>query len=371
MAKIFNKRFLGVFIAVLAIASLVFGFSIPVFRDDSRSTDEKTFLNDVAPTSYIDYRIEIDGVNHTNSLGNSTAHFLGERFVVRYIIQYREGFVKPDFDGAFNSTFFDSFEITKQPKVSDQEVYSRTQRRTTIRIREYVYELELAIFKGLVEDIYYLPSVELDYVFVGNTIVTGDVGFLTMSYPHPLHVADFYGGETENVALLPTRGAFENNQTTKNNFHNFAAILFGSLALGFLVFGFRDKESHKKMLEKFSSEQKLSDDFRRFANKNWLSQKSANIRMRELESLAITMLKKFKDLEVLDFYRDTVSKELYDLFASAWFSDQSTVSYEDVGKAFTILFGIFADDLRPFENGTSRLSFFQKSNFQRTASRGR
>ena len=248
MRKILSKKTLFVTLITLGVIFALFAFLTPSFGDIEEG-EEKLLLDKERAPNFIDYRVEV-----IDSSGkDNTSHTLGERFHVRYIIHYREDAVKPNFEEAFSDTSFAPFELMSEVKIFQRIVDKWEIKRGDINVVEYIYEVELAIFDALVEDIYYLPSIKLDYLIIG----TGSVGILNLSYTHPLHIADFYGGEIDNVDFISAKNVLQDNQAIKERLLRYASYIFAILTIFYLFFGWRDKIALEKNRQQLSVEQKL------------------------------------------------------------------------------------------------------------------
>lgn len=361
MRGMLNKKTLFVTLLILGVIFALFAFLIPSFGGIEKD-EEILLLDKNDKTVLIDYRIEV-----INSSGeNSTSNTLGERFRVKYIIHYREDAVRPSFDEVFADTSFAPFELMNEVKISQRTVDEWKIGGKNINIVEYTYEVELAIFNALVEDVYYLSAIELDYLIIMNS----NVGVLNLSYTHPLHIADFYGEEIDGVNFISAKNIFQDNQATKARLFMYAGYIFAVFTIIYLFSGWRDKIVLERVRQQLSAEQELAEIFNGFADEGWLTKESAYIRMRELERLAIVMAWTFKNLRVVDFYQKLAGENLEQLFISAWDSNKSQVSYKDVGRAFSILSKEYRDVMREGKNGIRKFwNFRNKKDSDETSER--
>lgn len=369
MQKMLNKKTFFVTLIILGVIFALFALLTPNFGDIAES-QEKLLLDKKKVPNFINYRVEVI----SSSGEDNTSHALGERFRVRYIIHYREDAVRPNFEEVFADTSFVPFELMSEAKIFQRVVDKWEIKRGDVNVVEYIYEVELAIFDALVEDIYYLPSIELDYLVIN----TGGTGILNLSYAHPLHIADFYGGETDEVDFISAKNVLQDNQATKERLFRYAGYIFAILAILYLFSERRDKIAFERNRQQLSVEQKLMETFQGFANNDWLIQEPAYIRMRALERLAITMAWTFKNLKIADFYQRLSGKDVYfrqrfsgrdleQLFAFAWSSNKSKVSYKDVSGAFSILSAEYHYVMYPRKNGIRKFfNFRSKRAFKET-----
>ena len=247
MQKILNKKTFFVTLIILGILFALFALFVPSFGNTEKG-QEKLLLDEKRASNFIDYRIEVSNISGEDN----TAHKLGERFRVRYVIQYREDIVRPNFDEAFASISFAPFELMDEAKTSQRIVDTWEKESGDVNVVEYVYEVNLAVFDALVEDKYYLPSMELDYL----SINTGIINVLNLAYSHPLHIADFYGGETDGVDFISAKNVFHDNGPVKERLFKYASYIFVISAIMYLLFGWRDKRLERDR-QQLSVEQKL------------------------------------------------------------------------------------------------------------------
>ena len=100
MRKLFNARTLVVVLMLTASIMFVFALLTPSFGDESKENKDEISLT---AWPFIAARVEIEN--------NDYSHSLGERFTVRYVVQYNSRHVDPDLDTAFNSMVFTPFEL--------------------------------------------------------------------------------------------------------------------------------------------------------------------------------------------------------------------------------------------------------------------
>jgi len=272
--------------------------------DEKEVENPAIFLHDKT-CSGIEGRVEIENDDYS--------HSLGERFTVRYRIQYVKDTVTPNFENVFNFVNFEPFEIEGEPKISHERVSSSHVRGDTqVEIFEYVYEVKLFLVTGLVSKLYELPFAKVDYVSTSSFGGSNTGGSI---YLRPLMSINITRNvtEPESAIYADLKNAVKNNNPTIKELFLNAGRLLNIATLLFVawwVLGYKKK----KVSEKVALDQELLVRLGRFEDSTWLKSDSAVNRMRELAAIALRAAYVFNKIQPVDFYDKFADGELGRLF---------------------------------------------------------
>ncbi|OGZ58466.1 MAG: hypothetical protein A2728_03000 [Candidatus Spechtbacteria bacterium RIFCSPHIGHO2_01_FULL_38_11] len=321
MRKLLNARTL---IAVLAsAASIIFisAFLTPSFGDESKENKDEIYLT---AWPFIAARVEIEN--------NDYSHSLGERFTVRYVVQYSSSHVNLDLDTAFNSIVFAPFELEGRPTILHRKI-GRLPNNEGADVWEYVFEVKLFIVNGLVDRVYYLPQTSVDYIALDNVAS----GLIEVKNDWPVNitrnVTDIDVAELRNV-----KGPVKDNTSSISDKFGYAGVLF-VVALIFLsmLWIYGPKFSQKKKTS--TQEMSLAEKLNRFKDEIWLRKDSAKNRMIALQNLTLEIARVFRNISTASFFELFATGELGELFNKAFsHSADEDVSYEDVDAALDKVF---------------------------------
>ena len=316
-----RKKLLWTAIAsIIAVAIATFIFALFTHGFSEESSIETDMFFDESEFHAIQGIIEVEN--------NDFSHPLGERFTVRYRIQYAKELVNPNFDTAFKFIEFQALEVEGEPKISHRKVgtYQVGVANNYRDIYEYTYEVEVFFLNALVDNVYELPPVKIDFVYTEGTIQTYIRVFNETSIYVTRNVTDPSVAEYKDL-----KQSFGSNENTIKRLFSISGWLFrvaAAFLVALLIFGNR-----KKVADKVTLEKNLIDKFNKFRSVEWVTSAPAVSRMRELRALALEMAYVFNTIEPLEFYSKFAVGELRGLF-NLVDSPKDEISHSDVETAF-------------------------------------
>ena len=247
----------------------------------SFSTAEVSLL--LKPGVPISARVEVDDV----------AHFLGERFTVTVVVQYRSEFVELRTESIQQASFA-PFETTGHFEVNSSDL--------TDSVKEYRHVAELRAISALPGYVYQPPPIPLEYV----DHESGHQRILEIPFSQPLYVSTYYGNHADKVPLRPLRGELE-MWSRQSKFLAGGSVLLFALSLGFVTsWGLEAREATRRARSVtdgdshlFRLQQSLTD----LADRTVHSDLDSRMRLKEVEVLAIKFCQEFLDCKPRDFWQ--------------------------------------------------------------------
>ena len=247
----------------------------------SFSTAEVSLL--LKPGVPISARVEVDDV----------AHFLGERFTVTVVVQYRSEFVELRTESIQQASFA-PFETTGHFEVNSSDL--------TDSVKEYRHVAELRAISALPGYVYQPPSIPLEYV----DHESGDQRILEIPFSQPLYVSTYYGNHADKVPLRPLRGELE-MWSRQSKFLAGGSVLLFALSLGFVTsWGLEAREATRRSRSVADGDShlfKLQQSLTDLADRTVHSDLDSRMRLKEVEVLAIKFCQEFLDCKPRDFWQ--------------------------------------------------------------------
>ena len=313
--------------AMIIFASALFVFASLTSEFGGEKSDSELFYDqmDVAKVQAI---IEVENDDYSVSLG--------ERFTVRYRLQYVKNFIGSlRFESAFEFIDFAPFETDGEANIYHRKVGTYNDGENNIEIFEYTYEVKIFLVNGLVSEVYPLPSVRVDYVL---KLGEGAGKSIDISGSQPMNV-------TRNVTnpelaeLKDIKNSFDSNKDNiKNLFTNSARLLRVALFVFVALWVIDALRTHKNKEIEISAEVVLFSKFSRFKNQSWLYSAPAVQRLKELRALSMQMAHTFNKVTPLEFYSKFAVGQLWSLFnLTDSPKAEAEIKYSDVETAFEII----------------------------------
>ncbi len=294
--------------------TLILGGLASVVVACSISTAEVSpFLKPGVPISA---RIEVDDV----------AHFLGERFTVTVVVQYRSEFVELRTESIQQASFA-PFETTGHFEINSSDL--------TDSVKEYRHVAELRAISALPGHVYQPPSIPLEYV----DHESGNQRILEVSFSQPFYVSTYYGNHADKVPLRPLRGELE-MWSRQSKFFAGGSVLLFAVFLGFVTrWSLEAREATRRSrsvtdddLQVLKLQQSLTD----LADRTVHSDLDSRMRLKEVEVLAIKFCQDFLNCKPRDFWRpsNTRLESLVGILERRY--DGNELEHVDVERAIQI-----------------------------------
>ncbi|OGZ61024.1 MAG: hypothetical protein A2919_00810 [Candidatus Spechtbacteria bacterium RIFCSPLOWO2_01_FULL_43_12] len=293
-----SERAIAITAVVLVAAFALSAFLLPVFGDrEAPGEREEVFLGQdkVMTVRYRDW---------------DSAHMLGEKFNITFVIQYDDARIKPDIE-SLGSASFEPFDLL------DTVIYHR---KVEDGVYEYIYRVELVAINAITGKEYVLNPVILKY----EVISTGKIEAADIAPTMPLQIGSYYGDNLNGAFLRPAKTMFSSNLIAKSILFAVSALLaFVSLVL--LLRVWKEAPKPKIIRERVPSES-IASMLAHFERKGWdnLDLKELRARMRELEALALRLATDEFGIESpRDFWmnRDPVWEKLVNLLKLSYNKD--------------------------------------------------
>lgn len=261
-----QKSKVGIIVSLMVVLAIVLALSaffLPVFGERGVSEERAgVFLrkDENISVRYEDW---------------DSAHMLGEKFTITFLIQYRDDKITPDPEFLRNASFT-PFDLIGTD-ISHREVENG--------ISEYEYKVEVVAIKAIAGKEYILNPILFKY----ETIFSGDKEFVDIAPVMSLQVGSYYGDNLENVFLRPSNTVFMSNAFQKSVL--FGAVSFLTYVSVILLFYLWKKGFKPRIRRKKSPLEDITVVLSRFERtiKNNLSSEETRDRMHDLEAFSLRL----------------------------------------------------------------------------------
>lgn len=312
----FTVLFTALALALLALLVFVFGNG-----GETTEGEQEVFLTSGKLLSV-----------QTESIEDTTA-FLGERFVLRFTIQYRADKIEPNVD-SLATVPLDPFNIAGSAKVQKRELENN--------ISEYIYEIPLRRITTIPGKSYFLNPILLKYEY----LETGVEDVVDISPQHAFQTGSYYGRDLEGVALRPPQGAVKTN-LSKNSIMLLGLSLASLIAIIFVLFRYKNSPEPTKDTEGVDEVAEAVLELDRFYNEDWVMEKAPRERLKQVANPALKLAKILHGISPHMFWKKKDSDDWTTLttsLSSAYKRDLE--GYEDVFAARDTIHRIFSDTVK-------------------------
>ncbi|MEX0870008.1 MAG: hypothetical protein WDZ39_01090 [Candidatus Spechtbacterales bacterium] len=262
-----TKILLYSFVAVAVVAALSAVF-IPSFGEQKQRGAQEVFIE---PDEVISSRTEIsykDGDRKPDS-----AHFLGERFYLTFVIQYRDDKIEPALMSVSNTSLH-PLEFIGEAQITHEEVSDK--------ISEYRYKLEVMTVEALPGHAYTIDEINLAYTVLSS----GDTEALDVSPAHAFQTGQ-YGTAVPRPHMDALRDNFELRQWLL--LIAFYLFLFAAILIIYLNIE-RAAASREDASWDVAESEHLISMLGKYKDKQWIEEESVRKRMSELRPIILKLL---------------------------------------------------------------------------------
>lgn len=321
MRKFLSLKIVATIVVAACLILTLFAFT-PLVRDGSAQDAEiEILVNEDTP---IIGSVEVDDF----------AHFLGDIFIIRVVVQYDTSEIVIIGDSILQARLA-PFERTGG---HEQTFHSQL----ADEVAQFVYEVEVMSIDGRSDQSYFIEAILLEYALR----TSGDIQILAISFEYPMYLGRYYPGEnTGELPLRPSKDSFETTVPNSTLLYLASFLLFGLAALvvvRWFIKGLRSSRSGSQANGYKGQVRGLRELIAQFRDSTWLKDQDARSCFIELQMRTLHYVGYFFEISPKAFWDGDEEDwlALREIFTRAYRDDDPT--HEDVSKALNMIEEMFA-----------------------------